>query len=188
MTRHSVKIEQLDSGYGVYWNVDDEAGHLAIEGSLLNKPLFLLRSGVIFRIIQFDSLEWANEWLDENRHHWEEIVQVEDVKQLADTVARAEAAEADRLSLIADNTALEQRLNKALQSREDHFALEKQWERLRRAVQMVEWVGLDFYCPWCHGTEPRHYDNALSPAQQALRRRGHSPTCQRQAVLSCDFD
>jgi hypothetical protein len=67
---------------------------------------------------------------------------------------RAEAAEADRLSLIADNTALEQRLNKALQSREDHFALEKEWEQQQQelreakadAERLAEALRDLFYC------------------------------------------
>lgn len=63
-----VTVHQLESRCNnrkCFMNVVESDLFVSVEGSTHNKPTFLLRSGDIFwRLIQFESREAADEWLE----------------------------------------------------------------------------------------------------------------------------
>jgi hypothetical protein len=63
----SVTVHQLQSkSKGLtFLNVDEGYGHVDVWGSVYNCPTYLLQIGMEFHIIQFESQEYADEFLSE---------------------------------------------------------------------------------------------------------------------------
>jgi hypothetical protein len=66
--------------------------------------------------------------------------------------------------------ALEQERDAAIEDTRDYMALVEERDRLRAALEAVEWVVASEHCPWCGAWE--------------LDGHGHAPDCQRRAALA----
>jgi len=71
-----VTVHQLESRCPrprCFMNVDESDGWVSVEGTVFEKKTLLLRSGISWKIIQFESKEFMDEWMEKNEKYWSEI-------------------------------------------------------------------------------------------------------------------
>jgi hypothetical protein len=75
----SVTIHQLTSkdDHKAFLNVEENFGHVKVWGCRYSsKTILALLDNSIFELIQFDDIEYYNEWMEENKGRYQSIMEI----------------------------------------------------------------------------------------------------------------